>query len=115
MAYEKTVWSNGDVITAEKLNKIENALEDKPVYNIIDDNLTPRLVEQLLSQKKMLIYYQVEDYNNSVHCNYFAYTENWSGEVYRLRVFSIYPSAEGTVINNFSLQADGYDETFYEV
>ena len=28
MAYEPTNWKNGDVITAEKLNKIENAVED---------------------------------------------------------------------------------------
>lgn len=26
MAYEPTVWSTGDIITAEKLNKIENAI-----------------------------------------------------------------------------------------
>ena len=26
MSYEKTVWQSGDVITAEKLNKIEDAL-----------------------------------------------------------------------------------------
>jgi hypothetical protein len=27
MSYEKTVWNKGDIITAEKLNKIENAIE----------------------------------------------------------------------------------------
>lgn len=27
MSYEKTNWQKGDVITAEKLNNIENALE----------------------------------------------------------------------------------------
>lgn len=28
MAYVKTVWQSGDVITAEKLNKIEDALAE---------------------------------------------------------------------------------------
>ena len=28
MAYNKTVWSGGDIITATKLNKIENELEN---------------------------------------------------------------------------------------
>lgn len=28
MAYEPTVWKNGDVITAEKLNKLENGVGD---------------------------------------------------------------------------------------
>ena len=28
MAYTKTVWKNGDIITAEKLNNIENGLHD---------------------------------------------------------------------------------------
>ena len=27
MSYEKTNWQKGDVITAEKLNKIENGIE----------------------------------------------------------------------------------------
>lgn len=27
MAYEKTVWQTGDIVTSEKLNKIENQLE----------------------------------------------------------------------------------------
>lgn len=35
MSYEKTVWSAGDTITAEKLNNIENGIEaaDKPTYS----------------------------------------------------------------------------------
>lgn len=28
MSYERTYWSNGDVITDENLNKIEEELED---------------------------------------------------------------------------------------
>lgn len=31
MAYEKTNWQNGDVITAEKLNKIESQIADNVV------------------------------------------------------------------------------------
>ena len=27
MSYEKTTWQKGDIITAEKLNKLENAIE----------------------------------------------------------------------------------------
>lgn len=29
MAYEKTVWQSGDLITAERMNKIEQRLEEK--------------------------------------------------------------------------------------
>ena len=29
MSYEKTTWTNGDVITAEKLNHIENGIENQ--------------------------------------------------------------------------------------
>lgn len=28
MSYDKTIWENGDVITSEKLNKIEQGIED---------------------------------------------------------------------------------------
>ena len=28
MAYDKTVWADGDLITAERMNKIENGIED---------------------------------------------------------------------------------------
>lgn len=33
MAYEKTTWADGDVITAEKLNKIEDGIEDATGYD----------------------------------------------------------------------------------
>lgn len=33
MAYEKTTWVDGDVITAEKLNKIEDGIEDATGYD----------------------------------------------------------------------------------
>ena len=28
MSYEPTVWANGDIITAEKINKLENGVAD---------------------------------------------------------------------------------------
>lgn len=36
MSYEKNTWSNGDIITAEKLNNIENGVaEAQPQFEII--------------------------------------------------------------------------------
>ena len=32
MSYTKTTWQNGDIITAEKLNNIENGISIEPVY-----------------------------------------------------------------------------------
>jgi len=34
MAYEPTIWKDGDVISAEKLNKIENAIGNVLFINI---------------------------------------------------------------------------------
>lgn len=31
MAYEPTEWKNGDIITAEKLNKIENGIANNGI------------------------------------------------------------------------------------
>ena len=42
MAYEKTEWKNGDVITSEKLNKIEEGIENgyfQLVEKIYDENI----------------------------------------------------------------------------
>lgn len=42
MAYQKTIWNTGDIITAEKLNNIENGIENNQnIFNITitqDDN-----------------------------------------------------------------------------
>ena len=48
MSYEPTEWQNGDVITAEKLNKIENGI----------------------ANGNRLILYEVDSYNPEVHTYY---------------------------------------------
>lgn len=35
MSYEKTTWQNGDTITAEKLNKIENGIKDSAASVVV--------------------------------------------------------------------------------
>ena len=40
MAYEPTVWKDGDVISAEKLNKIENAIGGVYYVDISEDRKT---------------------------------------------------------------------------
>lgn len=44
MAYNKTTWQNGDTITAEKLNNMENGIADSPIFTVTitgsDNNYT---------------------------------------------------------------------------
>lgn len=42
--YEKTIWEIGDTITAEKLNKIENAIANAPSEGVQQPEKTVRLV-----------------------------------------------------------------------
>lgn len=43
MAYEKTTWKKGDVITADKLNNIENGIADVKNINVEYDSNTQSL------------------------------------------------------------------------
>jgi hypothetical protein len=43
MAYEKTTWKKGDVITADKLNNIENGIADVKDINVEYDSNTQSL------------------------------------------------------------------------
>lgn len=69
MSYTPTTWTNGDVITAEKLNKIENGLSPEVFTADIGGNLddgyyivTPMstIREQVLAGKK--INFNIEDF-----------------------------------------------------
>ena len=42
MAYTPTTWSDGDVITAEKLNKLEQGVKNEQVENQQDQHWTSR-------------------------------------------------------------------------
>lgn len=70
MAYEKQTWQTVDTITADKLNHMEDGINnssqppEKYAYDIMKDNLTPELVEQYLSEGKFLFYtYYLENEN----------------------------------------------------
>lgn len=40
MAYEKQTWNNGDVISADKLNHIEDGIENNRTMTVNDNNRT---------------------------------------------------------------------------
>lgn len=48
MSYTPTVWKNGDKITSEKLNKLENAVASEGVPAIIYATLTGELVDDVI-------------------------------------------------------------------
>ena len=49
MAYEKQTWQNGDTITAEKLNHMEDGIENSSGYKYIVER-DDRVLIQLLFQ-----------------------------------------------------------------
>lgn len=75
MSYEKNTWSNGDVITAEKLNHIENGIENESMLvvnitgtitnqgnyghsiysNLVADKSFADVMEALLNNKNLII------------------------------------------------------------
>ena len=54
MSYTKNTWANGDVITAEKMNNIENGLEAaaKQVDEKLDSSKLPEAINEALAQAK---------------------------------------------------------------
>ena len=60
MAYEKTNWSSGDVITAEKLNNIESGVEDAGVLVVNDsDGFTFRQLSDALGNGRCVALYNI--------------------------------------------------------
>lgn len=63
MAYEPTKWEKGDVITAEKLNKIENAMGvliitdagEKDENGVIELSATPRQVHDAVENGRLIV------------------------------------------------------------
>ncbi len=57
MSYQKTIWQNGDIITAQKLNHIEESLvELSPIHikiNINDSNLMYLNIEVIILAKAL--------------------------------------------------------------
>lgn len=59
MAYEKTVWQSGDLITAERMNKIEQRLEEKinnvsgEIFEIEVINVDPPSSPDLIYEKRL--------------------------------------------------------------
>ena len=49
--YEPTVWNSGDIITAEKLNKLENGVDDSIGVIVLSvDDSTQQLVPTFLGE-----------------------------------------------------------------
>ena len=75
MAYTPTEWKNGDVITAEKLNKIENGIKDIPnddfyitiTYvnsEVTMDKTFEEITEAYTQGKRLLV--KLVNYNNAI-------------------------------------------------
>ena len=66
--YEKTVWQVGDVITAEKLNKIENAIEEASDASSSGGSIVtlPATITNTSSKKVEITNYIKQDANSVV-------------------------------------------------
>ena len=98
MSYTKTTWSNGDVITGEKLNNIESGVESANSGSI----LIVHDVENTLDKTWQEIYDVV---NNKIPV-YIWYNWNESDDNYgvdMVRVVSVYHSN-----NDYVVVSDGY-------
>ena len=67
MSYTKTTWADGDIITAEKLNNIENGIynNDGLVVNVIENNgdyetdtTWQQIHDAMISGKTVIIYWE---------------------------------------------------------
>lgn len=128
MAYEKQTWQTGDTITADKLNHIEDGINnssqppEKYAYDIMKDNLTPELVEQYLSEGKFLFHSYYIENENKYEMYYLLDQGRWGIygvgdtieeiEQYELRLFT--PSYDNnlTVFKWITLYSNGYNEVF---
>ena len=131
MAYEKQTWQTGDTITAEKLNHIEDGIEDnqnnyyvEEIKTVIyDGNIT--LEEWIDDNGKIHYHCSIEDLDKSIYndnievifdgisytCNSFDYNRygaNWSAELQDTD-WSIYPFSidAGENYLNISTQTGG--------
>lgn len=98
MAYNKTTWQNGDTITAEKLNNMENGIDSQPfimlVGHYIDDPdegttsdhmLTPFAdFEQAVADGKPILLNLVDEDSNNETISTFTYAgkNSWEGTQY---------------------------------
>ena len=74
MAYTPTEWKNGDVITAEKLNKIENGIKDIPnddfyitityINEVTMDKTFEEITEAYTQGKRLLV--KLVNHNNAI-------------------------------------------------
>ena len=91
MSYEKTVWHNNDIITASKLNKMEEGIANaggalicntsysNTVSNYVLDKTVQEIYDALLSGTPVYIKYQ-----------YGVLDRDWVGTIYLAPVIKIY-------------------------
>lgn len=82
MAYEKQIWENGDVITADKLNHIEDGIENNNLgYEIVES-------EQLILDENITVTgpedapYNGAQFQYSELINYPTITVDFNGDIY---------------------------------
>lgn len=83
MSYEPTIWNNGDIITKEKMNKIQQGIADSKIVFIhftgIDEHENPILdmtyndIIECLQNEKLPIIIDLRDGDTSKHFYIYSY------------------------------------------
>ena len=73
MSYEKQTWVTGDVITAAKLNNMEDGIDDKLIVTMLDrtsgelDASYADLLAAWTAKKQVILYYQMYALGNVIY------------------------------------------------
>ena len=103
MAYSKTTWANGDTITAEKLNKMEDGIANAGGKGLI--NITETTDDNIITYTLSASY---NDIVAMLENGIIPYTlGNFDGAT-GIVMFSTYDSSDGYVVNfdNISYEAE---------
>ena len=99
MSYEPTEWKTGDIVTAEKLNKMENGIEDAGGVLLVNAILDPQTNMHTLDKTWQQIY-------DSHAC--FIRTVYGENSVYWEIVREAYGSSMGYGVAVYGIQSDSY-------
>lgn len=104
MSYTKQTWNNGDIITADKLNHIEDGIENNnPGYEIVEN-------EQLILNENVTVTNGGAQFQYSELINYPTITVDFNGDIYECELIKD-PNAPFNAYGGFG--ASGPDFTEY--
>ena len=114
MSYTPTEWKNGDTITAEKLNKIEEGIENNSTFNgldlLIEVTLTDgNYVAEVKSGNISTVYEKVR---NNQYVNIIAYINYTSyghvQDIFHLYGYTLYSNAPDELLLSFIQRIPAY-------